>query len=81
MPANSRWDLIRGFIQINVNLLEKLLSTVYFKDVRFPWITLYIGRQTFFCPILYIDKQFSFALACILRSNFLKLLKHILEIE
>jgi len=27
-----------------VNLLEKQLSTVYFKDVRFPWVTLYITR-------------------------------------
>jgi monomeric isocitrate dehydrogenase len=26
---------------MNVNLFEKQLSTVYFKDVRFPWITLY----------------------------------------
>jgi len=25
-----------------VNLLEKQLSTVYFKDVRFPWVTLYL---------------------------------------
>jgi len=25
-----------------VNLLEKQLSTVYFKDVRFPWVTLYM---------------------------------------
>jgi len=25
-----------------VNLLEKQLSTVYFKDVSFPWVTLYI---------------------------------------
>jgi len=24
-----------------VNLLEKQLSTVYFNDVRFPWVTLY----------------------------------------
>jgi len=24
-----------------VNLFEKQLSTVYFKDVRFPWVTLY----------------------------------------
>jgi len=24
-----------------VNLLEKQLSTVYFKDVRLPWVTLY----------------------------------------
>jgi len=24
-----------------VILLEKQLSTVYFKDVRFPWVTLY----------------------------------------
>ena len=24
-----------------MNLLEKQLSTVYFKDVRFPWVTLY----------------------------------------
>ena len=24
-----------------MNLLEKQLSTVYFKDVRFPWFTLY----------------------------------------
>jgi len=24
-----------------VNLLEKQLSTVYFKDVRFPWVILY----------------------------------------
>jgi len=24
-----------------VNLLEKQLSTVYFKDVMFPWVTLY----------------------------------------
>ena len=30
-----------NFVQINVNLLEKQLSTVYFKDVRFPWVTLY----------------------------------------
>jgi len=26
---------------MNVNLLEKRLSTVYFKDVRFPWVILY----------------------------------------
>jgi len=25
-----------------VNLLEKQLSTVYFKYVRFPWVTLYV---------------------------------------
>jgi hypothetical protein len=25
-----------------MNLLEKQLGTVYFKDVRFPWVTLYI---------------------------------------
>ena len=25
-----------------MNLLEKQLSTVYFKDVRFLWVTLYI---------------------------------------
>jgi hypothetical protein len=25
-----------------VNLLEKQLGTVYFKDVRFPWVTLYL---------------------------------------
>jgi len=25
-----------------VNLLEEQLSTVYYKDVRFPWVTLYI---------------------------------------
>jgi len=24
-----------------MNLLEKQLSTIYFKDVRFPWVTLY----------------------------------------
>ena len=30
-----------NFVQINVNLLEKQLTTVYFKDVRFPWVTLY----------------------------------------
>jgi len=24
-----------------VNLLEKQLSTVYFKDARFPWVILY----------------------------------------
>ena len=24
-----------------MNLLEKQLSTVYFKDVRFPWVNLY----------------------------------------
>jgi len=28
-----------------VNLLEKQLSTVYFKDVSFPWVTLYYN-----CP-------------------------------
>ena len=26
---------------MNVDLLEKQLSTVYFKDVSFPWVTLY----------------------------------------
>jgi len=26
-----------------VNLLEKQLSTVYFKDARLPWVTLYFG--------------------------------------
>jgi len=26
-----------------VNLLEKQLSTVYFEDVRFAWVTLYFG--------------------------------------
>ena len=36
------WHVLRfNFVYINVNLLEKQLSTVYFKDVRFPWITLY----------------------------------------
>jgi hypothetical protein len=30
-----------------VNLLEKQLSTVYFKDVRFPWVTLYFIRHIF----------------------------------
>jgi len=29
-----------------VNLLEKQLSTVYLKDVRFPWVTLY----NYACP-------------------------------
>jgi len=27
-----------------VNLLKKQLSTVYFKDVRFQWVTLYKGK-------------------------------------
>jgi len=27
-----------------VNLLEQQLNTVYFKDVRFPWVTLYNAR-------------------------------------
>jgi hypothetical protein len=32
-----------------VNLLEKQLSSVYFNDVRFPWVTLYIdGCETFY---------------------------------
>jgi len=26
-----------------VNLLEKQLSTIYFKDVRFSWVTLYMS--------------------------------------
>ena len=26
-----------------MNLLEKQLSTVYFKDIRFLWVTLYVG--------------------------------------
>jgi len=25
-----------------VNLLEKQLKIIYFKDVRFPWVTLYL---------------------------------------
>ena len=29
-----------------MNLLEKQMSTVYFKDVKFPWITLYIQFVT-----------------------------------
>ena len=35
-----------------MNLLEKQLSAVYFKDVRFPWITLYKGKT----PSLNRDK-------------------------
>ena len=27
-----------------MDLLEKQLSTVYFKDFRFPWVTLYIYK-------------------------------------
>jgi hypothetical protein len=34
-----------NFVYINVNLLEKQLSTVYFKYVRFPWVTLYVVRR------------------------------------
>jgi len=31
------WHVLSfNFVQINVNLLEKQLSTVYFKDVKFP---------------------------------------------
>ena len=32
-----------------MNLLEKQLSTVYFKDVRFPWVILY---NTLALPVL-----------------------------
>jgi len=28
-----------------MNLLEKQLNTVYFKEVRFPWVTLYFGKM------------------------------------
>ena len=36
------WHVLSfNFVQINVNLLEKQLGTIYFKDVRFPWATLY----------------------------------------
>jgi len=35
-----------NFVETNVNLLEKQLSTVYFKDVRFPWVTLYFSSIT-----------------------------------
>jgi len=31
-----------------VNLLEKQLSTVHFKDVRFPWVTLYVSSMSWF---------------------------------
>ena len=37
-----------------MNLLEKQLSTVYFKDVRFPWVTLYFflwKHRFLFIPI------------------------------
>ena len=37
------WHVLSfNFVKINVNLLEKQLSTVYFKDVRFPCVILYI---------------------------------------
>jgi len=35
-----------------VNLLEKQLSTVYFKDVMFPWVTLYDYHFQTFKPSL-----------------------------
>jgi len=31
-----------------VNLLEKQLSTVYFKDVSFPWVTLYYHYRYYY---------------------------------
>ena len=31
-----------------MNLLEKQLSTVYFKDVRFLWVTLYNNKTVFY---------------------------------
>ena len=37
------WHVLSfNVVKINVNSLEKQLNTVYFKDVRFPWVTLYI---------------------------------------
>ena len=54
-----------------MNLLEKQLSTVYFKDVSFPWVTLYLAL--YFCstglssatgmhfpnPVLVMNPKFS----------------------
>ena len=36
------WHVLSfNFVKINVNLPEKQLSTVYLKDVRFLWVTLW----------------------------------------
>ena len=40
-----------------MNLLEKQLSTVYFKDVRFPCVTLYVG-YVYFYSLLYNGYRF-----------------------
>jgi len=45
-----------------VNLLEKQLSTVYFKDVRFPWVTLYIPVYLLNVLINVYDLYFVFVL-------------------
>ena len=40
----EQWLGVRRMLsnkKVNVNLLEKQLSTVYFKDVRFPWVTVF----------------------------------------
>jgi hypothetical protein len=45
------WHVLSfNFVQINVNLLEKQLSTVYSKDVRFPWVTC-------FCLLFYVGVE------------------------
>ena len=52
------WHVLSfNFVWINVNLLEKQLSTIYFKDVRFPWVTLYF-RMLSLCTQR-IDMQLS----------------------
>ena len=49
------WHVLSfNFVQIYVNLLEKQLSTVYFKDVRFPWVTLYFSLTLLAACIIHL---------------------------
>jgi len=45
-----------------VNLLEKKLNTVYFKNVRFPWVTLY--NITILTIVLQLPTLFSTTIYC-----------------
>ena len=55
------WHVLSfNFVYINVNLLEKQLITVYFKDVRFPRVTLYYSGYTRLYCASYIFKKVRF---------------------
>ena len=40
-----------------MNLLEKLLSAVYFKDVGFPWVTLYLFQKYLLCKMYTVYRR------------------------